>query len=109
MSPRGSNLGLPRDVAGDAIRSGVCAGDINNDGYLDLCIGTWRGRFYLFRNNRNGTFRDITRPSGLGIEDGNHYQPVLADFNNDGWTDIFVAIDGRTERAMDQPGERNIR
>jgi len=48
----------------------------------------------LYRNEGDGTFKDITREAGLINEDGKGLGLVLADFNNDGWTDIFIANDG---------------
>lgn len=44
--------------------SGVCVGDYNNDGHLDLFITNW-GENILYRNNGNGTFTDVTKEAGL--------------------------------------------
>ena len=74
---------------------GLCAGDINNDGYLDFYSGQWGGTAHLFLNDADGTFTDISLASGvtyLGDEAARH-QPVMHDFDGDGWMDIFVAID----------------
>jgi hypothetical protein len=71
---------------------GICAGDINNDGYLDLYTGQWVGPGHLFLNNTDGTFSDISGTSGVAVSTWVH-QPLMADFNNDGWMDIFVAVD----------------
>ena len=72
---------------------GLCAGDVNNDGAIDLFATVWGGagnRLYI--NNRNGTFTEVARRTAL--ESPAHYwQPVMADFNRDGWTDIYSAID----------------
>jgi len=48
----------------------------------------------LFRNNGDGTFTDVTDASGIGKIKG-HYglTPVAADYDEDGWPDIFVACD----------------
>ncbi len=48
----------------------------------------------LFRNNGNGTFTDVTEAAGIANIKG-HYAltPVAADFDEDGWPDIFVACD----------------
>lgn len=79
---------------------GICAGDINNDGYLEIFTVEWGDngvgmppRGHLFLNNTNGTFSDISVSSGIGPEISRAHQPVMADFNDDGWLDIFVAID----------------
>ena len=71
--------------------------DYNNDGNTDIFIlrGAWNTQGYgnqpgsLLRNNGDGTFTDVTIQSGLL-----YYMPtqaaVWADFNNDGWVDLFV-------------------
>lgn len=47
----------------------------------------------LYRNNGDGTFTDATREAGLASEPGKGLGVVTADFNNDGWPDIFQAND----------------
>jgi hypothetical protein len=48
----------------------------------------------LYRNNRDGTFRDLTAASGMAGKVGPALGASTADFDNDGWIDIYVAIDG---------------
>lgn len=51
-------------------------------------------RNILFRNNGNGTFRDISEASGIAAPDGHYSLSTLtADFNEDGLPDIYVACD----------------
>jgi hypothetical protein len=47
----------------------------------------------LYHNNGDGTFTDVTEKAGLVNKDGKSLAVVLADVNNDGWTDIFIAND----------------
>jgi hypothetical protein len=69
---------------------GVCAGDIDNDGNVDLFMTQW-GQNVLYRNQGNGTFRDETETRGLE-------QPktrwstgcAFVDFNRDGALDLMV-------------------
>jgi hypothetical protein len=47
----------------------------------------------LYHNNGDGTFTDVTAKARLVNNDGKSLAAVLADFNNDGWPDIFIAND----------------
>src|SRR5580765_4673857 len=48
----------------------------------------------LFHNKGDGTFADVTAGAGVDKEFGHGLGIVTSDFNNDGWTDIYVANDG---------------
>jgi enediyne biosynthesis protein E4 len=48
----------------------------------------------LFRNRGDGTFQDVTEAAGIGAAVGPGLGVVCADFNGDGWPDIYVANDG---------------
>ena len=48
----------------------------------------------LFHNKGNGIFEDVTTAAGIAKEFGHGLGVVTADFNNDGWIDIYVANDG---------------
>src|SRR5882762_960490 len=115
--------------------------DFDNDGHLDLlvtrymewdtkhsktCGGAWKtycppGEFpsttnLLYRNRGDGTFEDVSRTSGIAAKKGRALGVAFADYDDDGFPDIFVANDGMeqflfhnngngsfTERAL-QPG-----
>ena len=52
------------------------------------------GRNHLYRNNGDGTFSDVSEKSGIGkVRDRYGMTAVAADFDGDGWPDIFVACD----------------
>ena len=53
----------------------------------------------LFHNNCDGTFTDVTDKSGIGAYVGRTMGVTAADFDNDGWDDIYVAND-RTENFL---------
>ena len=96
--------------------------DYDRDGWLDLFVGNyldWRagsampcfspsGRpdycspnvfqpqpSRLYHNNRDGTFTDVTAASGIAREFGPALGVSTADFNGDGWIDLYVANDGQ--------------
>ena len=77
--------------------------DYDNDGWLDILIANgmdWPGHtrqhssLRLYRNNRNGTFTDVTVAAGLNVE---MYAMgfAVADYDNDGWPDIYVTCVGQ--------------
>ena len=47
----------------------------------------------LFRNNGDGTFTDVSAPSGIRAHVGKGMGIGVADFDGDGWTDLFVSND----------------
>jgi enediyne biosynthesis protein E4 len=96
--------------------------DFDRDGWLDLFVGQYVNFNFsnvkrctssggaedycgplayeplpnrLFRNRRDGTFEDVTGKSGIGREFYGALGVASADFNGDGWIDIFVANDER--------------
>ncbi len=70
-----------------------CAG---SDGTLDYCgpKSYSQVRDRLFRNEGDGRFTDVSDAAGLGAAFGPGLGVTCADFNGDGWQDIYVANDG---------------
>ncbi len=67
----------------------------NYPGPLDYAPTTNR----LYHNNCNGTFSDVTDRSGLGAYKGRTMGVTAADFDNDGWADVYVSND-KTENFL---------
>jgi len=77
---------------------GIAWGDYNNDGLLDLFVasgnlGTGPFQTFLYRNNGDGTFTDVTEQAGVRVT-GNTWAAVWGDYDNDGYLDLFVACAG---------------
>jgi len=73
---------------------GVVFVDVDNDGWLDLFVANDASPNYYYKNNKNGTFSDISFEtgasySGAGVEQGSMGIGV-GDYDNDGNLDIFV-------------------
>lgn len=59
------------------------------------------GRNWLYRNNGDGTFTDVSDKSGIAKAKGSYCMTaVAADFDNDGWPDIYVACDSTPSFLM---------
>ena len=72
---------------------GTAIFDYDNDGYLDIVIGSAYGGTCLYHNNGDGTFTDASVTSGLDIS-VNTFATVAGDYNNDGFTDLYVTRQG---------------
>jgi ASPIC and UnbV/FG-GAP-like repeat len=76
--------------------------DYNNDGRLDIFIarGAWvpyAVRPSLLRNDGDGGFTDVTAEAGL-LTPVNSNAAAWADFDNDGWLDLFIACERQPHR-----------
>jgi hypothetical protein len=65
--------------------------DYDNDGYQDLLVANVTGNNYLYHNEKNGTFSKVTTGDIVNAGFNESYGVACADFNNDGFTDLFVA------------------
>ncbi len=68
--------------------------DYDNDGLADIAVAALAGEtFPLFHNEGKGLFRDAAYKSRMGQLSNKRsgWSPLLVDFNNDGWKDLFVS------------------
>jgi len=114
--------GVGATELGTLFHSGATFFDYDRDGLLDLYVGgyvafgpdspqscviygittscapsAYNGSANaLYHNNGNGTFTNVTKESGLFTSNGKNLSVGAADYDNDGWPDLFVANDGQS-------------
>jgi hypothetical protein len=81
---------------------GVCAGDYDNDGRVDLFV-TYYGQSVLFKNQGGGAFGDATRTAGLVAPDRYSTGCAFLDYDRDGRLDLFVSAYLAHEDALRYP------
>jgi hypothetical protein len=64
--------------------------DIDNDGFVDLIVGNENSSLQVFRNQGNGTFKDISHAAGVDSI-GYTKSVAAADYDNDGFVDFYVS------------------
>jgi hypothetical protein len=111
IPPKASGISFTHDAAmsrrrhlPETIGAGVAFFDYDNDGWLDLyLVNAGPCDFYspskpvqnaLYKNNRDGTFTDVT--DRAGVRGGTFGMGVaVGDFDNDGWADLFITSYGK--------------
>lgn len=87
----------------ETLGSGCAFLDYDGDGWQDILLingADWPGHrrerstLKLYRNNRNGTFTDVTRSAGLDIEMYG-MGVAIGDYNNDGFPDLLITCVGQ--------------
>ncbi len=84
---------------------GTAWADYDNDGHIDCLITTY-GQNRLFHNNGNGTFTEVTAEAGLAEKDGFWSGAAWADYNGDGFVDLYI---GGYISYFEIPDEEEIR
>jgi hypothetical protein len=111
VSPKSSGIAFVHDAAmsqrrhlPETMGAGVAFIDYDNDGWMDLYfVNSGPCDFYtpskpagnaLYKNNRDGTFGDVTEKAG--VSGGTFGMGVaVGDFDNDGWPDMFITAYGK--------------
>ncbi|HEX7596109.1 MAG TPA: VCBS repeat-containing protein, partial [Gemmatimonadaceae bacterium] len=70
--------------------SGLAVGDFDNDGREDIYFLNEHGTNALYRNRADGTFEDVTAKAGVALGDRVSVGATFADYDNDGYPDLFV-------------------
>jgi enediyne biosynthesis protein E4 len=98
------NAMSPQRYLPEALGPGCAFLDFDNDGWMDIFLVNsgpsdfWKPtkpvRNALYKNNRDGTFTDVTEKAGVG---GAYFGMGVAvgDYDNDGWPDLFVTAYGK--------------
>ena len=98
------NAMSPSHYLPEALGPGCAFLDFDNDGWMDIFLVNsgpsdfWKPakplRNALYKNNRDGTFTDVTEKAGVS---GAYFGMGVAvgDYDNDGWPDIFVTSYGK--------------
>lgn len=98
-----SNGASPEKYLVETIGSGGLFFDYDNDGWIDIFlidggsladpVVARQARHRVFHNRGNGTFQDVTGPSGIR-QAGYGMGACAGDYDNDGWTDLYVTSFG---------------
>ena len=100
-----SGVGIPESKG-----MGVVLADFNDDGWPDIAIAndTWPN--FLFQNNHDGTFTDVSLISGLAASEDGHYEAGMgidaADVDGDGLLDVYIThLDFELNRLYHNNGD----
>src|SRR5215469_154190 len=73
-----------------AFTKGVTAADYDNDGYVDFYVSNLYGGNFLYHNNHDNTFTEVSQQAGVHQPQSQSFATWFFDYDNDGWPDIFV-------------------
>jgi len=88
-----NNGAFGRKYLPETLGSGAAFLDFDNDGWQDILLVNSKGSPALYRNNRTGSFTDVTKQAGLAVEMSG-FGVAAADYDNDGRVDIYLTALG---------------
>ena len=73
-----------------AFTKGVVAADYDNDGFADVYVSNLYGGNFLYHNNHDRTFTEVSEKAGVHQPQSQSFATWFFDYDNDGWPDLFV-------------------
>ena len=86
--------------------TGQAWGDYDNDGWVDLFLAGGQAPSRLYRNDGDGTFSVPEEAADVALADTWTGGAVWADYDNDGWRDLYVVAHGRNVLFRNEAGAR---
>jgi hypothetical protein len=87
------------------LATGQAWGDYDNDGWVDLYLTGGKGESRLYRNDRDGTFSVSEHAADVSLADVWTGGAVWADYDNDGWKDLYVLAHGANVLLHNEAGQ----
>ncbi len=84
-----SRSGITYSATTNTMSGGVAWIDYNSDGWQDILIASQKGANRLYMNKQDGTFANVSLPSGLQLPNQSTQGITIGDFDGDGLQDIF--------------------
>lgn len=106
LSSAHGDRAIPPSLAQRAA-GGVAAGDVDEDGFVDLYVVSGdTGRNLLFRNWGDGTFVEVGQQAGVALSGVSSSGPLFFDYDGDGHLDLFVgAVEGAPPTLFHNRGD----
>lgn len=109
VSPLFQNIsraaGITQTRQGNDRAIGQAWGDYDRNGWVDFYVTDTKGPNTLFRNNGDGTFSRSPLADSVALPEGFSGGATFADYNNDGWLDLYVVNWGQNVLFRNEAGQ----